>query len=324
MGGLLEFTTQYSDEPACITALAGLKWPTGFSCRRCLHGEAWQLKTRSHVFECRRCGYQESVTAGTILHKTRTPLRKWFIAAYLMIKDKRGVSAMFLSRELDLRYETAWLLAHKLRHALTERQEFSLRDFVEVDETFYGGRRQKGNRGRGMTANKALIVAAVEKREAKSGRGVRRSGWRAGNARVAVLPAATIDQLGGFIRKHVRPETVLITDGFTGYRGLGEYRHIPIVQGSGKNAEQNQPLVHLAFSNIKTWLNGTHHGVSAKHLPRYLREWNYRFNRRANPEDRGTYLLRRATSRATITYGELVAGAKPEGATDGSIRKTVE
>lgn len=204
--GLFEFTTQYSDEAACITALAALKWPSGFSCRRCAHNAAWQLKARPHVFECRKCGYQESVTAGTILHKTRTPLRKWFMAAYLMIKDKRGVSAMFLSHELDLRYETAWLLAHKLRHALTERADFDLRDFVEVDETFYGGRRQKGNRGRGMTANKALVVAAVEKRVTAKGKGVRQSGWRAGNARIAVLPSATTEQLGRFIRRNVRPK----------------------------------------------------------------------------------------------------------------------
>lgn len=232
-----------------------------------------------------------------------------------MLRDKRGVSAMFLSRELDLRYETAWLLAHKLRHALTERDEFSLTQFVEVDETFYGGHRQKGNRGRAQTSNKAMIVAAVEKRVTAKGRGVKQSGFCAGNARIAVIPTATTEQLGGFIRSHVRPNTIVITDGFRAYRGLDEYRHIPVVQGAGKNAEANQPMVHLAFSNIKTWLNGTHHGVSAKHLPRYLREWNYRFNRRANSDFSVDYVLRRATSRATITYRQLVDGIKPEGAT---------
>ena len=96
------------------------------SCARCGERRNYQLKTRPRVFECAGCGHQESVTAGTVFHRTRTPLRKWFLAAWWMGRDKRGVSALFLSRELSLRYDTAWLMAHKLRHALTERPEFPL------------------------------------------------------------------------------------------------------------------------------------------------------------------------------------------------------
>lgn len=316
---LVEFTRLYSEDSSCIDALAKLKWSDGFKCRKCGHDRAHHLASRPKIFECASCGQQESVTAGTVFHKTKTPLSKWFLAAYLILRDKRGISAMFLSRELDLRYETAWLILHKLRHALTERDEFRLDSFVEIDETFYGGRRQKGARGRSMGPNKSLIVAAVEKKVApkrttgKPG-GVKGSGWRSGSARVAVLPGASADQLGAFIRSNVRPKTMIITDGFRGYKGLDDYRHIPVVQGDGRNAEQNQPLVHMVFSGIKTWLNGTHHGVSAKHLPRYLREWSYRYNRRFNSDFTPEYVLRRAVTRATITYDQLIAGVKPEGA----------
>jgi transposase-like protein len=317
MSGFLQFCDTYKDEQICIQALADMRWSNGFSCDRCKSSKSYHLEARPRIFECAFCGHQHSVTAGTVFHKTRTPLRKWFLAAYLMGQDKRGVSAMFLSRELDLRYETAWLLAHKLRHALTERQEFQLDQFVEADETFYGGRRSKGNRGRSKVAGKSLIVVAVEKIVARTGqgKGIAGQGFVAGNARIAVLPGATQQQLGGFLRTHVKPGTRLITDAFAGYAGLDEYRHTAIVQGAGENAEKNMPIIHILFSNMKAWLNGTHHGVSAKHLPRYLREWNYRFNRRGSRLELGNFLLRRATARGTITYAQLVGGMRPEGAT---------
>ena len=199
-----------------------------------------------------------------------------------MARDKRGVSALLLSRELGLRYETAWLMAHKLRHALTERPEFPLEGLVEVDESYYGGRGKPESRGRGLAnPNKSLLVMAVEKRPVGPGKGIKASGFVAGHARLAILPAANARELGGFVRAAVRPESRLVSDDFKGYLGLqGDYRHHPVVQGEGKNAERLMPIVHVLFSNVKTWLNGTYHGVSAKHLPRYAREWNYRFNRR--------------------------------------------
>jgi hypothetical protein len=97
-------------------------------------------------------------------------------------------------------------------------------------------------------------------------------------------------------------------------KGLDEFRHIPTVQGSPKMAGEAMPIVHILFSNIKGWLNGTFHGVSTKHLPRYLREWNYRFNRRGMRDSLDTFVLRRAMSRRTITLAELVGGLRPEGA----------
>ena len=135
MRGMLEFQERYGSEAGCIETLARLRWPQGYVCARCGERRSYQLKTRPRTFECARCGDQESVTAGTIFHRTRTPLRKWFLAAWWMARDKRGVSALLLSRELGLRYETAWLMADKLRHALTERPEFSLEGLVEVDES---------------------------------------------------------------------------------------------------------------------------------------------------------------------------------------------
>ena len=124
------------------------------------HGAAkkQERKTLTQIAQRRRFSHRVSQkdkirhpcsTAATIFHKTRTPLCKWFIAAYLIAHDKRGVSALYISRELAIRYDSAWLMCHKLRHSLTESAtDFLLDDYVEVDEAFYGGRKQKGNRGR--------------------------------------------------------------------------------------------------------------------------------------------------------------------------------
>ena len=169
-----------------------------------------------------------------------------------------------------------------------------------------------------------LVVAAVEKvaaaknRSGKHGHAVKRQhGFFAGDARIAVLPAATGPELGAFLKANVAANSHLLTDGFAGYRGadLRAYlKHTPVVQGDGTNAGQFFPIIHTLFSNIKAWLVGTHHGVSAKHLPRYLREWSSRFNRRNLPDGLDRYLIRRAVECATITYGQLTAGAMPAGA----------
>jgi hypothetical protein len=185
-----------------------------------------------------------------------------------------------------------------------------------IDEAFYGGRKQKGNRGRAQTSGKVLIVCAVEKRSmaGTGNKGINKQGFVAGDARIAVIPNATAGVLGGFIQSAINPGTMIVSDGFKGYTGLTGYQHIPVIQGAGANAASVLPIVHKVFSNIKAWLNGTYHGVSTKHLPRYLREWSYRFNRRGFIPDLDHYLLRRASRRMTITYSQLVAGNMAEGA----------
>src|SRR6201996_5226881 len=150
----------------------------------------------------------------------------------------------------------------------------------------------------------------------KHGHAVKRQhGFFAGNARIAVLPAATGAELGAFLKTNLAAGSHLLTDGFAGYRGrdadLGEHlKHTPVVQDAPANAGEFFPITHILFSNIKAWLVGTHHGVSAKHL----REWSYRFNRRTLTDRLDGYLIRRAVECATITYDQLTAGAMPGGA----------
>ena len=327
MAGLLEFAARFGTEERCIEHLAGLRWPGRFVCTGCGGRAAWRLKARPRVYECTGCHRQESVTAGMVLHRTRTGLGKWFLAAYLMARDKRGVSAKFLQRELGVAYQTAWTMAYKLRHGLSENPARPLHGLLEADETFIGGRGARSGRGRSMNnPDKSLVVAAVEKvpapknNKGKHGHALKRQhGFFAGAARITVLPAATGAELGAFLKANVAAHSHLLTDGFAGYRSrdaaLGEHlKHTPVVQGEGANACEFFPIIHALFSNIKAWLVGTHHGVSAKHLPRYLREWSYRFNRRNLADGLDGYLIRRAIECATITYDQFTAGAMPGGA----------
>jgi hypothetical protein len=123
MAGLLDFAARFGAEERCIEHLAGLRWPEGFVCSGCGGRQAWRLKARPRVYDCGTCHRQESVTAGTVFHRTRTDRSKWFLAAYLMGRDKPGVSAKFLQRELGVAYQTAWTMAHKLRRPLQLHRE---------------------------------------------------------------------------------------------------------------------------------------------------------------------------------------------------------
>ena len=238
-------------------ALAG-----GFACAGCGRTPGVAAEGAPRVYECATCHRQESATAGTVFHRTRTDLTKWFLAAYLMGRDKRGVSAKFLQRELGVAYQTAWTMAHKLRHGLSEDRSRPLHGFLEADETFIGGRGDPTSPGRSTASpDKSLVVAAVEKvpapknRSGKHGHAVNRQhGFFAGDARIAVLPAATGPELGAFLKANVAANSHLLTDGFAGYRGadLGAYlKHTPVIQDDSANAGEFFPIIHTLFSNIK-------------------------------------------------------------------------
>ncbi len=136
---LLEFQRRFGTEEACEAYLVECRWPDGFRCPKCGGEKAWVQSAR-RLRECSTCGHQVSTTAGTIMHRTRTPLVVWFWAAYLMVTDKRGLSALGLQRALGIsRYETAWMILHKLRRATVDFSRTKLVGRVEVDEGWVGG-----------------------------------------------------------------------------------------------------------------------------------------------------------------------------------------
>ena len=166
---LREFQARFADEAACRMYLAASRWPDGFRCPRCGLGHALELPGRL-LWRCRACGHDTSVTAGTVLHRTRTPLTQWFWAAYLVTTHTPGLSALQLQRQLGIRrYESAWTMLQKLRRATVRPDRELLHEKVEVDETYVGGA-EAGLRGGRELREKALMVAAVEVRGRASGR----------------------------------------------------------------------------------------------------------------------------------------------------------
>ena len=298
-----EFNSMFPDEEACLAYLAACRWPDGFRCPRCGHDQAFALRRR-RLWQCKACGHQTSVTAGTVMHRTRTPLLTWFWAAFWITAHKPGLSARQLQRMLGLpRYETAWLLLHKLRRAMVNANREPLNGTVEIDETFIGGEQLGLRGGRQTTGRKALLVAiAVEVRAKGSGR-----------LRAEVIPDATAPTLSRFIVANIAQGSTVLSDGHRGYQGKDGVAaqgstHLPRTQESFRLAgtEDVVPHAHRAISHLKAWLLGTHRGVGADHLAVYLDEFVFRWNRRHAPMAGFETLLELGTHREPTTYQEIL------------------
>src|SRR3990172_5351848 len=234
--------------------------------------------------------------------RTRASLREWLWAAYLVTTHTPGMSALQLQRQLGIgRYETAWALLQKLRRAMRRPQREPLRGTVEVDETYIG--HQEGLRGRRELGDRALVVGAVEVRGRASGR-----------VRLQMMPDASGPSLTGFVNANVEPSTTVITDGWQGYAPQSNrgYRHRPKTQGRPTRADVILPRVHRVFRNLKTSLRGTHHGVDPKHLPAYLDEFTFRFNRRHTPMAAFQSLLGLTAAHGPTTY-KMLYGSESTG-----------
>ncbi|HEX2711590.1 MAG TPA: IS1595 family transposase [Candidatus Acidoferrales bacterium] len=300
------FRRRFGDEERCWEHLMRLRWPQGFVCRRCGGGSRGYMKAR-RLHECRACGYQASVTAGTIFHKARVPLRDWFWAIYRLSQGKKGVSALQLSKEIGVTYPTAWLMAHKIRQAMADREQGrKLRGLVEVDEGYVGGKERGWERGGRSTQHKSIVAVGVEHwKQGEPGRPP-----IPGRAVLAVLPDVTTSSLRAFLGSRVKTGSTLWSDRLSSYGGLSwrGFPHAAIPLRHDPDLTQRfLPWVHIVLSNLKRFLLGTHHKPEAKHLSRYVAEFTYRFNRRWQERTLFHRLTRACLSANTITYKDLVA-----------------
>jgi transposase-like protein len=299
---LMELEKRFSSEEACREYLEALRWPQGFICPRCQDREYW-IGSRGRKI-CVGCGYQATVTAGTIFERTRMPLILWFRAIWWVTSQKNGVSALGLQRVLGLgSYETAWTCLHKLRHAMVRPGRDKLSGLIEVDETYLGGL-EEGVRGR-KTEKKALIAVGAE----ENGKGI-------GRIRMCRIKDASAASLHPFVVHNIEPGSVIHTDGWEGYSGLDKqgYSHkVTVLRGRKESASELLPRVHRVVSLLKRWLMGTHQGaVSHEYLDYYLDEFTFRFNRR-NCRHRGKLfyrLLQQTVSVEPMTYGQLAKQAQ--------------
>jgi len=265
-----DLVSWFPDNRACLEYLARLRWSDGFVCPACGGRDFW--RTGTGLWMCQVCGRRTSVTAGTIFHRTRTPLSTWFAAIWFVTSQQNGVSAQGLQRVLGFgSYETAWAWMHKLRRAMVRPGRDRLSGVVEVDETLVGGV-SPGKLGAG--SDKVPVMIAVE----KTG-----TGRKLGRIRLEVTDRPGSLELVNFAERMVLPGSTVRTDGAIMLRRLGSmgYTHEFTAGYNAPDKAEVLPGVHLSASLLKRWLTGTlHYAVAEHHLPYYLDEFTFRFNRR--------------------------------------------
>jgi transposase-like protein len=282
---IAQFEALFPDEDACRAYLVARRWPQGVHCPRCGAPEPTELADRPWHWQCYQCApqtsYRFSHIAGTIFENTNKPLREWFRVAHIMLTSKKGVSALQVKRVMGFgSYETAWSMCHKIRAALIEPEE-KLGGIVEVDETFVGGlaknkhkdKRGKGGGTGGMGSGKTPIVGAVK---------------RKGNVIARVVENVRADTLCEFVREAVSHKvSLLCTDQWKAYKKLDEeYPHATIDHSKGQyvvGAVHTQTIEGF-WSIFKRGVMGTFHKMSAKYMPLYVAEFQFRYNNRENAD----------------------------------------
>jgi transposase-like protein/Zn ribbon nucleic-acid-binding protein len=296
---LCDLMDSFGTDDRCRAALEGLRWPAGPECPRCQSTKLSRMYKRDQ-FDCDSCGYQFSVTAGTIFHDTHLPLRKWFLAVYVMTESRKGVSANQLKRMLGVSYKTAWYLCHRIRAAMVEATPTLLSGTVEADETYLGGKPRHPAKNRQEAAkrwlqDRVVVLGAVE---------------RGGKVRLAVAPHNRKGDVMRFLHGTVDDHAAAIyTDEFRSYNEIGDEDTVhAAVNHRAKEwvrGDVHTNTIESVWSLLDRAIIGSYHKLSDKHLSAYLTEFEWRFNNRENP-----YLFRdtlmRLVAAEALPYKELI------------------
>ena len=267
------FEQQYGTEEQCQAIVVTARWPHGFECPAC-GGKQYSLVTTRNLYQCTKCRRQTSAIAGTIFASTHLPLRLWFRAIYHLTQTKQGISSIELGRRLGVTQTTAWKVKHKLKQVMLERDATKrLTGRVEIDDAYLGGERAGGKRGRGAPGKTPFVVAVETTAEGKPVRLKLR--------RVASFCATAIS---GFARRSLDPTCAVVSDGLQCFGSVADAgcAHQVVKTGSGPKAARTPAFrwANTALGNIKAAITGTYRAINSKHVPRYLAEFEYRFNRR--------------------------------------------
>lgn len=266
---LAEFSARYGQEDKCHSALIRMRWPDGFVCPKC-GGRTFSYARPRRVFQCSACRAQTSAKAGTIFHKSRTPLVKWFLAIYLLTQSKNDIAALELARQLGVKWDTAWLIKQKLMETMRQRNRtYKLKGEVQLDDAYLGGEKP-GKRGRGA-GNKIPFVIAIETRNDKPV-----------YAQLRHVCGFTSQEIKTYAAQNIEPETCVASDGLACFAAVAEVgmRHRAVVTGGGRPVLSEFKWINTSLGNIKSAITGTCRSCRPKHAARYLAAYEYRFNRR--------------------------------------------
>lgn len=296
---LIDVINLFDTDEKCRELLVRLRWPNGPECPRCKMPVV-ELETEKQLFYCKDCDYQFTVTAGTIFNDSHLPLQKWFLATLLLCEAKKGMSAHQLKRTIwgqhKGSYKTAWYLCHRIRAAMKEADQPMLDGTVEMDETYVGGKKKGWGQKAGLAAKEVVI-------------GIRQ---RNGDLRFFHADDAKTGTLAKYIQENVGADVdVIITDTFNAYKNaVGDAPHKTVNHHAEEYARYEDGFcvttntVESAFSLLKRGILGSWHKISAKHLPAYLAEMEFRFNRRKSP---ALFLdtLRHMVTAPVLTFASL-------------------
>ena len=277
-----KFEATFPNEDACKDYLVARRWPNGVRCPRCKNPEVYELKAREYHWQCHKCdedGYRFSLYVGTIYENTNMPLKTWFRVIHMMVTSKKGVSALQVHRTIGTgSYRTAWYMCHRIRAGLLDPKE-KLGGVVEMDETYIGGKdrnrhwdkRSGGTGGKG--SKKEPILGAVS---------------RKGNVVARAIDSVDIPTVERFVQ-HVVSDKVstLVTDDAKVYRKLGSKYPHEVIKHSDKQyvvGAIHTNTIEGFWSIFKRGEVGTFHKVSAKYMSLYVREFEFRYNNRNNPD----------------------------------------
>ena len=294
---LVDINTLFGTEDKCRELLVRLRFPEGPRCLRCKMPVV-KLETDKQLFYCKDCDYQFSVTSGTVFNDSHLPLVKWFLTTHLLCEAKKGMSALQIKRTVGMSYKTAWYLCHRIRHAMVELDKPMLDGKVEMDVTYVGG----WNRGKGQICkfdNKEVVI------------GIRK---RNGDLRFFHAQDAKGGTLAKYIRENISEDVeVIFTDDHSANEAAmrktnrtASHKKINHSSGVYVMGDVHTNTVESAFSLLKRGIMGTWHRISAKHLPAYLEEMEFRFNRRNRP-DLFLDTLRHMVTAPVLTFEKLTA-----------------
>ena len=296
---IIDLCTTFSSDETCRELLERLRWPNGPICPRCCNPNPARLATSAKIVYCKECDYQFTVTANTIFHDSHLPLIKWLTATYLICESRKGMSANQIKRTLGISYKTAWYLCHRIRAAMASAEKTMLDGTIEMDETYLGGKA----RGKGIYEGKRAKVPVF---------GIKQRGGELRFFKAEDVKAGT---LAKFIKENVSEDVdVIMTDEFSTYpfaldrAGQSRTKHKTINHSGGIYVDGDITTngIESAFSLLKRGIIGSWHKVSAKHLPAYLEEMTFRFNRR-NSKTLFLDTLRHMVTADPLSYEQLTA-----------------
>ena len=296
---LMDFFTTFTSEEICEQHLMRVRWPDGMPCLRCGNKEFYPRPKDRRAYQCKSCKFFNRPRAGTIFHRTHTPLLYWFVALFLVAFDKLGLSALLLAEELGLRYETAWAMLHRMRRAMAKRDaSYKVRGYVEIDEMFIGAPSEAHKSSRG--ADRTPVLVAVSYTPVKGAEEV------TGFAKMQVVDAVNEKTVTDFVRATVEKGSTVRTDGLFVYPLIKWYGYVhdrnPVKQ---RKAHLVLPHVHRCTSNLRAFVRGTHHGLSETRPQQHLGEFCYQFNGRRRRTEMFDRLLRACLEQEDTPFSVL-------------------